>query len=279
MNIFKMPTGTARRLQNIGKVGIGHLTGVFLSQGCAVCDRPTSQTFCQDCQRQLPSCTDRLLADDWQPSAATALSAGHLSADHLSTGHLSTGHLSTGHLSTGHAVIDPAPIKRSWAEPRGETLECQTLNAKPLAVGASGLYEGTLKRAILALKYRDRPDVAQPLGMALAQQWLKSTATLTVAHPIKAPLYAVPIPLHDSRYRQRGYNQAELIAQAFCRISGLPLLAHGLNRIQQTLPQHQLNLAARQQNLSQAFEVGPALSHKMRQARQGATGSGSCSSR
>lgn len=140
-------------------------------------------------------------------------------------------------------------------------------DAYPLPVGALGTYGGTLKRAILALKYSDRPDVANPLGAALGQQWLEHVRSGPVSRPAIAAtrLYALPIPLHAERQKSRGYNQAELIAQAFCQVSGLPLLGDGLARTQATLPQHQLSLSARQQNLTQAFEVGPSLRQVLRQ--------------
>lgn len=157
--------------------------------------------------------------------------------------------------------ILPASVGRSRRLP---TLP--TADSNRLPVMSLGIYEGMLKRAILKLKYGDRPDIARPLGAALARQWL--------AQPPFAPnpdrpgatkkLYALPIPLHPSRYRVRGYNQAELIAQAFCRVSGLPLLPQGLARIQATLPMHQLSLPARQQNLTQAFQIGPSLQRTIR---------------
>ncbi|CAN5837410.1 ComF family protein [soil metagenome] len=197
-----------------GRVGLRNLLGVFLAQGCPVCDRPTSQTLCTDCQRQIQA---------------------------------------------GPSVPLPLPLRVAAAQTEFHA-EFQ------LPVGALGTYSGTLKRAILALKYGDRPDVATPLGAALGQQWLKFTQS-GITGPVGAAtrLYALPIPLHAERQKSRGYNQAELIAQAFCQVSGLSLLADGLTRTQATLPQHQLSLTARQQNLSQAFQVGRSLRQILRQ--------------
>ena len=127
-----------------------------------------------------------------------------------------------------------------------------------LRISALGSYGGSLKRAILAMKYSDRPDVARPLGAALAQHWLSQQTTQLASHH----LYAIPIPLHASRQKSRGYNQAELIADSFCRVSRMNLLADGLVRSQATKPQHELGLAARQQNLDQVFDVGASL-HKI----------------
>ncbi len=163
-------------------------------QGCAVCDRPTANPFCTDCDRQISQQTSH-----YSPSLNQA--SGNL------------------------------------------------------RISALGAYGGSLKRAILAMKYSDRPDVARPLGAALAQHWLSQQTTPLADHH----LYAIPIPLHAGRQKSRGYNQAELIADSFCRVSRVPLLADGLVRSQATKPQHELDLAARQQNLDQVFEVSASL--------------------
>jgi len=133
--------------------------------------------------------------------------------------------------------------------------------ADSIAIGALGEYGGTLKQAILALKYNNRPDVARSLGDALAQRWLAQA-------PAKPKnLYAIPIPLHPNRLAQRGYNQAALVADSFCRASGIPTLSYGLVREQDTLPQHQLGVEERQANLQSAFTIGKALRNVRSQAK------------
>ncbi|MEL6780416.1 MAG: ComF family protein [Cyanobacteria bacterium J06597_16] len=129
-----------------------------------------------------------------------------------------------------------------------------------LPISALGDYGGLLKRAILAMKYSNRPDVAKPLGYALGQLWLSQRIAT------EGPLYAVPIPLHAERQTTRGYNQAEVIAHSFCKVTRLPMLASGLVRTQATQPQHQLNLAERTKNLDQVFQIGPALSRIIQRA-------------
>lgn len=126
------------------------------------------------------------------------------------------------------------------------------------SVIALGSYDGALKRAILAMKYSDRPDVAYPLGIALAKRWQKVDAR-TIN---QKGLYVVPIPLHSKRQKSRGYNQAERIADAFCKASGLPIVPNGLERMKATQPQHLLNLEERQKNLHQVFQVSDAMKRK-----------------
>lgn len=188
--------------------------GLFLSRGCPVCDRPTAQTFCLDCQRQV-----------FQLKAAP------------------------------NQLKDQPDLSSNPARP----------------ISALGLYEGALKRAILAMKYGDRPEVALPLGTALGWHWLaqqQKTPNKAIKHTGSAAVYAVPIPLHAGRQKSRGFNQAELIARAFCRVSKLPLLAHGLVRTEATQPQHELGLTERQQNLAQVFQVGASLHQRADRARK-----------
>ncbi|NJL86923.1 MAG: ComF family protein [Leptolyngbyaceae cyanobacterium SM1_1_3] len=121
----------------------------------------------------------------------------------------------------------------------------------PLPVLAWRRYEGSLKRAIAALKYQHQPQIGFTLGTWLGETW-QQQVQICNCRPV-----VVPIPLHPNKLQQRGYNQAELIAQGFCRVTGLALAAHGLQRVQMTEAQFSLSAQARWQNLAQAFELGP----------------------
>ncbi|EDX84578.1 hypothetical protein S7335_2275 [Synechococcus sp. PCC 7335] len=125
----------------------------------------------------------------------------------------------------------------------------------PLLIGALAPYSGPLKQALRTLKYDYRPDVGRVLGVALAKQWKKHRPLMKLS----TTLYVLPIPLHRHRQIQRGYNQAKVIGQSFSQASGVPLLAGGLVRVENTLPQYQLGLKARQANLKDAFQVGQPL--------------------
>jgi ComF family protein len=140
--------------------------------------------------------------------------------------------------------------KQSWVESvsLGQVL--------PLPVWAWGVYGGALKRSLAALKYDDRPEVARPLGQWLGKAWLAAGATRTRKGPFPT---VIPIPLHPQKYQQRGYNQAELIAEAFCQVTKLPLQRRGLVRARATEAQFGLSAAARVQNLAGVFELGEDL--------------------
>jgi ComF family protein len=115
-----------------------------------------------------------------------------------------------------------------------------------------GNYEGALKQSLARLKYERCSLLAEPLGQGLAKLWLD-------LGPQDFNLGVVPIPLHGDRQRQRGYNQAELIARSFCQVTGMPLRPNGLIRTQATTAQFGLSRRERYQNLSNVFEVGADL--------------------
>lgn len=65
----------------------------------------------------------------------------------------------------------------------------------------------------------------------------------------------VPVPLHPRKLRERGYNQAELVAQAFRRASGAADVRLLLRRVVDTATQTRLDRQARQDNLKNAFAL------------------------
>ena len=65
----------------------------------------------------------------------------------------------------------------------------------------------------------------------------------------------VPVPLHKSRLRKRGYNQAQVLAKELSRITGIPVYADWVGRVKKTVPMKDLPAAERQNNLKKAFKI------------------------
>lgn len=101
-----------------------------------------------------------------------------------------------------------------------------------------------LAAAVRALKYRGARPVAQALGERLA-----------IHYPFAADALLVPVPLHRTRLRERGYNQAALLARALATGRGLRADVRVLVRIRPTPVQTGLGLPARRANLRDAFVV------------------------
>ncbi len=118
-----------------------------------------------------------------------------------------------------------------------------------------GIYTHPLRDLILHLKFRRRERWGYQLGRYLASL---ATALEIVNH---SPLI-VPVPLHRSRERERGYNQAELLAQGLrleLKISmgsiAPRLTTRILTRRRPTLPQSGLHPDARRENVRGVFTV------------------------
>ena len=125
------------------------------------------------------------------------------------------------------------------------------LQQEQLPVFAWGRYSGALRRTIAAFKYENKPHLARPLAHWMALTWVQTTKLTT-------PFTVVPIPMHPAKQRERGFNQADLLAEHFCEQTRLPLQKQGLSRSRETTAQFQLSAGDRAQNLSDAFSLGDA---------------------
>lgn len=126
--------------------------------------------------------------------------------------------------------------------------------SKNLPLFIWGNYSGQLKQAIAKLKYENRPEIGKLMGFWLAESWLKSSLIGKTKN-----LQVVPIPLHPNRQRQRGFNQAEIIAKNFCQLTGYKLQSCGLQRIRDTQHMFILKPTEREKNIKNAFILGKDL--------------------
>ena len=104
------------------------------------------------------------------------------------------------------------------------------------------LFTRTLREIIHHLKYSDRVSLAKPLGDILKE--------CLDCQPFTGNLI-IPVPLHRSRERERGFNQAELIAARLER----PVATRLLRRRKNTSSQTGLSRNERRRNLASAFEL------------------------
>ncbi|MDQ2805560.1 MAG: ComF family protein [Chloroflexota bacterium] len=116
-----------------------------------------------------------------------------------------------------------------------------------LGVLAAGAYADPLSAAIKRLKYQNWQVLAVPLAGLLAATCAASPAPWANAVP-----QLVAVPLHRRRLRERGFNQAALLARALGARLDWPLL-DGLVRVRYTTPQARLTADERAVNLEEAF--------------------------
>jgi ComF family protein len=119
-----------------------------------------------------------------------------------------------------------------------------------------GNYSGSLKQAIKLMKYENHPEIARPLGQWLGEVWLSHSPD---SHK---NCIVVPLPLNPIKEKQRGYDQAALIAKSFCETTGLRLKLKGLQRVRETQALFGLSPSERKNTLVNAFAIGKDFYHR-----------------
>ena len=118
-----------------------------------------------------------------------------------------------------------------------------------------------MRAMIHLLKYDRVLPAADFLGLRLSAAIAKLTSELApegVATPTENGWIVIPVPLHSSKLRQRGFNQAELIARAALRLPEwrhLRLDTRALVRHRETVSQAGLSRHQRRENIRGAFRV------------------------
>jgi ComF family protein len=112
---------------------------------------------------------------------------------------------------------------------------------------AAAAYRGPAASLVSAFKFRGLPSAARAAGRAMARDF-----------PRRAEFAGfdalVPVPLHPRRERERGYNQAEILARELAAATGLPVLCL-LERRRARAPSWRLGRAERRAELAGAFEA------------------------
>jgi ComF family protein len=139
--------------------------------------------------------------------------------------------------------------------PQARCARCRRLRPLVERARAAGAYEGALRSVIHALKYEGRRSLAGPLATLMRA---RCQAVLDGAHVL------VPVPLHSSRRRARGFNQAMDLAR---RLSGgtLPVRT-AIRRVRATPSQTGLPAAQRRRNMREAFAPARRLRWRRRTA-------------
>ncbi len=100
-------------------------------------------------------------------------------------------------------------------------------------------------RYLQALKYRHRPELMRLPASSLAS---------TIRHETRdLPDVLIPVPLHASRQRQRGYNQADLLSRHLGRQLGIKVINNAIVRCRATASQSGLSHVQRRRNMRNAF--------------------------
>jgi ComF family protein len=136
---------------------------------------------------------------------------------------------------------DPLPTWREISVPLGVCARCRRMRRSVDRSRAIGEYAGALRAIIHALKYEARRTLARRIGRLMRERG---------AEMLAGAACVIPVPLHGSRRRHRGFNQARDLA----RHLGPPVI-HALRRTRATATQTDLPAAQRHRNVRDAFAV------------------------
>ena len=106
-------------------------------------------------------------------------------------------------------------------------------------------FEGAMRQAIHQLKYQNLKAISSSLAALLADYLLLT--------PLPGEAL-VPVPLHPRRLRERGYNQAALLAKELGKLMNLPVIMDCLIRVKEAKPQvRTTTVKERRENVTGAF--------------------------
>ena len=144
-----------------------------------------------------------------------------------------------------------------WSRPQAVCPQCCELSALGEVCGAClthppafdrtqvGFYFGQeLVELIYGLKYQNQLSYTRLLGELLAERVELAGVEAIIA-----------VPLFSKRFRDRGYNQAELIAQSMAKTLDIPYIYAAATRVKETPTQTHLTAEERRKNLKKAFAV------------------------
>ncbi len=110
-------------------------------------------------------------------------------------------------------------------------------------------YDKTMSVSLLKCKYGGRREYLDHYGQMMVRYGVTYISRWR-------PQALVPIPLHKSQMRRRGFNQSACLAHAMGRAFGIPVREHMLEKEKKTRQQKELDVDARRQNIKGAFSMG-----------------------
>jgi ComF family protein len=220
--------GEAQALRAGLTAALDAVLSVVFAPACAACDgpldSPTRGPVCEGCWRSILPLTPPLCDACGDPLATWRISRGFSNAED----------------AEGAENQRPRPSRPEYVK----CTRCRRQNRRIVITRAIGSYDGALRAIVHAFKYDGRRSLAARLGE------LMQVRGVDVLRGADA---AVPVPLHPSRRRERGFDQAADLA----RHVGLPV-AHALRRVRPTAVQAGLPAARRHGNMRGAFAPGSA---------------------
>lgn len=145
------------------------------------------------------------------------------------------------------------PLCKKCGKPlaKEEREECYDCEKTPhlFERGAALLaYEGKVKESVYRMKFHNKREYLDYYGAKMADELEKNVRRWQTD-------FMVPVPMHWRKKRERGFNQAEILAKKMAEGLNLPVRNDLVVRSRYTRPQKELFLRERKENLRGAFEV------------------------
>ena len=115
-------------------------------------------------------------------------------------------------------------------------------------------YQDSIKSHIQDLKYHEKPEIAEPLIRLFVQELKASGITL--------PELLIPVPLHISRLRERGYNQSQRLTQHLSQQLNIPYNTDTITKHKKTPAQALLSFKERKKNINNCFQLTSSINAK-----------------
>lgn len=151
-----------------------------------------------------------------------------------------------------HCNID-LPRTYLWESPQENILTDRFLGKFTIQKAASFFYfapKSGSARIVYDFKYHHDKAAAHDIGVMMGREMMPSGFFDGIDG-------LLPVPLHPNRYRQRGYNQSEVIAEGISEVTGIPVMKNLLARAVDTETQTRLTHLQRDSNMRGAFVLKP----------------------
>ncbi len=134
--------------------------------------------------------------------------------------------------------------QKEWCE------DCIRTRQKHLYESGMALcsYDDLMRESVYRLKYGKRREYAKTYGRLMGKRFGEVLTRLKVSS-------IVPVPLHPKRQKERGYNQAAVLAREIGRACKIPVYEDLVMRVRNTLPLKSMTPVQRQNNLKKAFKI------------------------
>jgi ComF family protein len=145
--------------------------------------------------------------------------------------------------------IGACPVCGRWT---GAAVACGACLTHPASFGRGHfgyVFEGPVREALHAFKFRGRKDVGRALVQTLEERITSMASDFDLI---------VPLPVTEKRLRARGFNQCFIVSEEISRITGKPIDHRTLRKTRETQDQYTLPKEERKKNLVRAFSIeGP----------------------